>query len=370
MNTDISAPHPKQLHVYIGTYTDAQSEGIYTCQLDLATGELKELTLAGRTPNPSYLAIDSGHQRLFAVNELSEFGGQPGGGVSAFAIDPVSGELTLINQVNSLGGAPCYIALDQTQQYVFVVNYSGGAAAVFPVQEEGGLGPASGFAQHQGSSRKHDRQDSPHPHSVVPDAANAYAFVPDLGLDRIMQYRFEHTSGRLLANDEPWAAARPGAGPRHMVFGPTGETAYVVGELDSTITAFAYNPARGTFQARQTVSMLPGEYSGPNLAADIHLTPDGRFLYGSNRGHDSIAAYAIDEDTGTLTPIQHIATQGRNPRGFAIDPTGTFLLVANQHTNEILTFWIDPRHGSLAPTGFSIEVPSPVCVKLMPLANI
>ncbi len=355
------------LVVYIGTYTRGESEGIYRCQLDLKRGALEQLAVAGKVANPSYLAIDAERHRLFAVNELSEFMGQPGGGISAFAIQPATGDLTLINHAPSHGDAPCYLTLDQAGRHLFAVNYMGGNLVVIEVGKDGALGLPTTIIAHAGSSRHATRQDAPHPHSIVLDPANTHAFVPDLGLDKVMQYRLDDESGLLTANQEASVATNPGAGPRHLVFGPEGQTAYVVGELDSSITAYAYDDVAGRLDAFQTVSMVPEGYAGPNLAADIHLTPDGRFLYASNRGHDSIAAFVVDQMTGALKGLGFTPTQGKSPRGFAIDPTGRYLLVANEHSDEILTFRIDKDEGTLSPTGYSLSVPSPVCLKLMPL---
>lgn len=357
--------------VYIGTYTRGDSAGIYRCQLDIMTGALSQLAVAANVHNPSYLAVDTARGRLFAVNELLEFEGQAGGSVSAFKLDLSSGELTLVNQVASHGGAPCYLAVDPTGRFAFVANYVGGSVAVLRIEDDGALGHAASIVCHTGSSKHPERQTAAHPHSVVLAPTNEAVFVPDLGLDKVMQYRLFHETGQLVKNEIPWAAANRGSGPRHLAFSPSGRHAYVVGELDSTITAYAYDPDGHFLRASQTVSMLADDYTGANLAADIHLTPDGRFLYASSRGHDSIASYSIDQATGHLTPLAVTPTLGSNPRGFAIDPTGTYLIVANEGSNEIVSFHIERQRGQLSPAGGKLQVPRPVCVRpiVLPVAD-
>jgi len=348
---------------YVGTYTNGSSDGIYVGRLDMSTGELGPVGVAAEVANPSYLAVDVERNRLYAVNEVSDFAGRPGGAVSAFAIQPSSGALSLINQQHSHGGAPCYLSVDQAGRHLLVANYGGGNVAVLPISSDGMLGPPTALVTHSGSSLHPQRQTGPHPHSIVFDLAEAYAFVPDLGLDRIMQYRFERQNGRLLANQRPWVEVTPGGGPRHLVFHPDETRAYAINELNSTITAYAYDSNRGLLEALQMISTLPEEYSGPNLAADLHLTPDGRFLFGSNRGHDSIACYEVDQGTGRLNNVAFIQTQGRTPRGFAIDPSGRYLLAANQDSHNIVIFRIDRDKAKLVPTGHVARIPSPVCIK-------
>ncbi len=355
--------------VYVGTYTNGESEGIYVCQLDMSTGELKQVSVARNIENPSYLAVDAERNRLYAVNELLAFAGHSGGGVSAFAIQPSSGELTFINRVPSHGGAPCYLSISQNGRYLLIANYAGGNISVIPVNKEGVLGKPTEIVNHLGSSLHPKRQAGPHPHAIILDSANDYAFVPDLGLDKVLQYRFDHANGRLNANQRPWVSTKPGAGPRHMVFHENNQSAYVINELDSTINALAYDQSRGELKVYQTISTIPSSYAGKNSAADLHLAPNGKFLYGSNRGHDSIAIFAIDPETGELTLVKHTPTQGRNPRGFAIDPTGTFLLAANQDSDNILVFRIDQEHGTLTPSGHGLHLPSPVCLKVTPFGG-
>jgi 6-phosphogluconolactonase len=244
-----------------------------------------------------------------------------------------------------------------------VANYGGGNISVIPVGDDGSLRAARVTIAHTGNSLHPQRQEGPHPHSIVLDPANNYVFVPDLGLDKVMQYRFDRANGQLSANQPPYSETIPGSGPRHLVFHPSGTKAYVINELDSTVTAYAYDSERGWFERLQTISTLPGDYSGSNLAADLHLTPDGNFLFGSNRGHDSIACYKVDQTTGWLTHLAFIQTGGRKPRGFAIDPTGSYLLAANQESHSIVTFRIDQETGMLNPTGHEARIPNPVCLK-------
>jgi 6-phosphogluconolactonase len=355
-----------ELLLYVGTYTSGKSEGIYLCRLNLKSGELTHLGTAKGVSNPSFLAIDARRRHLYAVNEETQFQGKPSGAVSAFAIHQQTGELTFLNQQPSLGGAPCHLSLDGTGKFVLLANYVGGNVAVLPLRRDGSLDTPSDMVQHQGSSVNRERQEGPHAHCIMLDRANRYAFAVDLGVDKILVYRFDATSGKLKPNQTPSVSLKPGAGPRHFVFHPSGRQAYVINELDSTITVFTYYARRGTLTAMQTVSTLPKDFSGANSCADIHLSPSGKFLYGSNRGHDSLAIFAIERGTGKLQPLGHELTQGKTPRNFAIDPTGAYLLAANQNSDSIVTFRIDKLTGKLTPTGHQIEVPAPVCLKLIP----
>jgi 6-phosphogluconolactonase len=254
--------------------------------------------------------------------------------------------------------------VDREGKFVLVAHYAGGCVSVLPIREDGRLGEPTDIIRHQGSGVNPQRREAPHPHSVNLDAANRFLFVPDLGLDKIMIYRVDATQGKLKPNDEPWARVKAGAGPRHFDFHPNGKYAYVINELDSTFTAFAYDNERGRLREIETVSTLPEGFTGTNTCADVHVAPSGKFLYGSNRGHDSIATFAINEDTGKLTYVAHEPTQGKTPRNFAIDPTGNFLLAANQNSDTIVTFRIDRTTGKLSPTGDVTRVPMPVCLKM------
>jgi len=350
--------------VFVGTYTTGKSEGIYLYRMNLSSGELKHIATTRGVVNPSFLTLDPTGRYLYAVNEITDFGGKPGGAVSAFAINRKTGELQFLNQQPSLGSAPCYVTVDRTGRFLLVANYGGGNVSVIPIERDGGLGGATDVDQHQESSVNRDRQDGPHAHSIVLDQANRFAYSCDLGTDKIMIYRFDSKKGKLTANQQPWAQVKPGAGPRHFTFHPDSKSAYVINELDSTVTAFRCDSASGTLEETQTVRTLPEGFSEMNSTADIHVAPSGKFLYGSNRGHNSIVVFEIDNRTGKLRFIEHVATGGRTPRNFAIDPTGTFLLAANQASDTIVTFRIEAGTGRLKPTGYVTSVPSPVCLKL------
>ncbi|HXM36039.1 MAG TPA: lactonase family protein [Pyrinomonadaceae bacterium] len=347
--------------VYVGTYTTGRSEGIYVCRLDLSSGELRGIDVAKGVVNPSFLTIDRQRRYLYAVNEVKEFEHKATGAISSFGVDQRTGKLHSLNQQPSAGSGPCHLTLDATGKFLLVANYDGGSVAVLPVIK-GSLGAPVDMVQHQGSSVNPDRQQGPHAHCVALDLANRYLFVTDLGLDKIVIYGFDSRSGKLKASNERWAKLRPGAGPRHFKFHPSGELGYVINELDSTITAFKYDGARGVLQEVQTVSTLPADFSGQNSCAEIDVAPSGKFLYGSNRGHDSIVVFSVNQRTGRLGLVQHVSTEGKTPRNFAIDPAGDFLLAANQNSNNVVTFRIDRQLGKLSPTGHAVEIPTPVCV--------
>lgn len=351
--------------LYVGTYTDGRSDGIYVVRMSPTSGHLTMGGLAARTTNPSFLAPDMTRRHLYAVNEVASYEGQPSGSVTAFGIDPSTGALREINRQASRGGAPCYITVDRGNRFALVANYSGGNASVLPIAADGSLGAAVTVVQHSGSGPNRDRQQAPHAHSVIVAPDNRFAFVTDLGIDRIMVYRYDDRTGALTSGDPPAATLAPGAGPRHFTFHPDARRAYVINELDSTVSAFDYEPQTGALEPVQTVSTLPARYDGQNSCADIHVHPSGRFLYGSNRGHDSIVVYAISPTTGTLSHVQHQSTSGRTPRNFALDPTGGFLLAANQNSDSIAVFAIDRATGRLTPTGQVLDVPAPVCLRFV-----
>ena len=355
--------------VYIGTYTRGESKGIYLCRLDMKSGELSTPVLAGETANPSFLAIHPSGEYLYAVGELGQFGGKRSGAVSAFRVDRQTGTLDLLNQQPSGGAGACHLVVAGTGKNVLVANYGGGSIAVLPIRDDGRLKEATAFVQHEGSSVNPRRQRGPHAHSINVDPANRFVFVADLGLDKVLVYRLDATKGTLAPNDPAWASVKPGAGPRHFAFHPSGRSAYVINELQSTVTAFAYDAQQGILSEQQTISTLPSGFTENNSTAEVQVHPSGKFLYGSNRGHDSIAVFSIDAATGRLTPVEHESTQGKTPRNFGIDPTGTFLLAANQNSHTIVVFRIDQVTGALTPTGRKVEVPSPVCVKMIQLGD-
>ena len=348
--------------LYVGTYTSGKSEGIYVYRLNMSNGELSHFKTVKGVTDPSYLTIDRKRRFLYAVNEVSKFEGKASGAVSAFRVDPKSGEIQFLNQKASEGGSPCYVTLDHTERFVLLANYEAGNVSVLPIKRDGSLDSAVSVVQHRGSSVNRDRQEGPHAHCIVVDRSNRYAFAVDLGIDKIIGYRFDSRKGNLIQHTD--IQAKPGAGPRHLTFHPDNKYAYVIDELDSTMTAFSYDASRGTLRPLQTLSTLPSGYSGENTCADVHVSPSGRFLYGSNRGHDSIAVFAINR-SGQLTPVEHVLTGGKTPRNFTIDPTGTFLLVANQKSDSVVTFRIDGVTGQLKPTGHVAEIPTPVCLKLV-----
>jgi 6-phosphogluconolactonase len=351
----------RELTLYVGTYTSGKSEGIYVYRMDRVSGELKRFN-AIKSVNPSFLAIDRSKRYLYAVNEVPEFGGKPGGGVSAFAIDSATGNLKFLNQQASLGADPCHLTVDRRRKSLLVANYSGGNIAVLPIQRDGSLGPATDLEQHAGSSIR-EQQKGPHAHCIILDASERHALAADLGIDKVMIYRFNQTTGKLTPGKQAWAPLQPGAGPRHLALHPSGKYAYVINELDSTLTAFKYDGVNGTLSSLDTVSTLPSDFRGVSYCADVHVSPSGRFLYGSNRGHDSIVGFVIDQRTGKIEQLEHVSTGGKWPRNFTIDPTGSFLLVANQHTDNVVVFRIDEQTGRLKPTGYVTEIPVPVCLK-------
>ncbi len=357
---------PDKYHVYIGTYTQRGSKGIYRMEMDPATGRLTEPVLAAETASPSFLALHPDGRFVYAVGEVSEFNGEKAGSVVAFSRDPKSGALTLLNRQSSRGTGPCHLVVDRTGKRVLVANYGGGNVAVLPIQQDGSLGPATGFFQHRGTSVNPQRQEGPHAHSINVDRDNRYAFAADLGLDKVLVYRFDAERGTVEPNEPDGASVKPGAGPRHFAFHPSGRYAYVINELGNTVTAFSYDAKRGTLQTIQDITTLPADFKGASYTAEVVVHPSGKFLYGSNRGHDSLAIFRIDEKTGQLTPAGHQPTGGKFPRNFNIDPSGRFLLAANQDGDNLLVFRVDPATGALTPTGQEIKIPMPVCIKFAP----
>lgn len=354
---------PQSGTFYVGTYTRGDSEGIYQCGFDPISGSVEILGATGGIENPSFLTINPNRNYLYATGETSEFDGESGGAVYAYAIDGTTGALRLVNVQSSRGGGPCYVSTTPQGGHVLVANYGGGNVAVLPIRDDGGLHAASDEAQHEGSSVNPKRQQGPHAHCIITDQAGRYAFAVDLGLDRVLIYRFDADEGALHPADQPFAQTEPGAGPRHMTFHPDGSRAYVINELNSTVSAFDYDPDRGALTQIQTITTLPEGYSAENYPADIHVHPNGRYLYGSNRGHDSIVVYAIESDA--LRMVQHQPTGGEWPRNFAIDPSGKFLLAANQNSHTINVFLIDEKTGELSSTDHSLDIPSPVCVRFI-----
>jgi 6-phosphogluconolactonase len=352
---------PARFLCYVGTYTGPKSQGIYAFRFDAEAGRAEAPTLAAEVSNPSFLAAPANGRFLYAVNELPGTAGRKGGGVTAFAIERPAGKLKLLSQVSSGGDGPCHIALHPGGRWAFVANYGGGSVASLPIREDGALGEAVSFHQHTGSSVNPARQTSPHAHGVTLDPAGRLLFVPDLGLDKILAYRFDPATGRLAPNDPPFTSTKPGAGPRHFVFAPGGRHAYAVNELDSTVTAYAYDAAHGSLREIQTVSTLPDRFAGRNSTAEIQVDAQGRYLYCSNRGYDSIALFALDR-SGTPKLLANVNTLGKTPRHFALDPTGEWLWAANQDSSSLNLFRVEPKQGRLFPTDESLDLTTPVCV--------
>ena len=358
----LGAKRSGKLLVYVGTYTAGKSEGIYLYRLNLSSGALTHVATTKGVVNPSFLAVAPSRRYLYAVNEVGEFAGKRGGAVSAFTVDQRSGELRLLNQRPSLGADPCYVDVAAGGKFVLVANYTGGNVAVFAVQRDGSLGEATDMKQYGGSSANHERQEGPHAHLIALDPTNKFAYSCDLGTDKIMIFRFDARTGKLLPGAPPWVQTKPGAGPRHLAFHPNGKYVFVLNELHSTVTAFARDPEKGSLKELQTLATLPKDFTGENTSADIHVSPDGRFVYCSNRGHDSIAIFGINP-RGGLSSTGHESTRGMTPRNFAIDPTGDFLLVANQKSDSIVVFRRERNTGRLNSTGQLAQAPSPVCLK-------
>lgn len=359
-----------EILTYVGTYTrslphvQAKSEGIYVYRLNLASGELTFQAKATGIDNPAFLALAPSNKFLFSVNEVMTRNGSKVGGVSAFAVHADSGELSFINDQSSEGPGPCHLTVDASEQYVLAANYAGGSVCVLPIQADGSLGPATDFVQHEGGSGVNPaRQEAAHAHSINVDPGNRFAYVPDLGMDMVVIYDLDLANGKLKPNQQPFMETAPGAGPRHFDFHPNGKFAYIINELGNSVTACKFNSDTGSLTEIHSVTTLPGSFEASNTTADIHVHPSGKFVYGSNRGHDSIAVFACDESTGQLDPKGHFSTQGKTPRNFNIDPSGKILLAANQDTGTIASYFIDQSDGSLTPTGVVADVPTPVCIK-------
>jgi 6-phosphogluconolactonase len=361
--TNAAPPENSEIAVYFGTYTGPKSKGIYLSRLDLTSGKLSAPIVAGEIAQPSFLALHPNRRFLYAVNETGE-GRRSTGQVTAFAVG-ADGKLTLLNQQPSRGSGPCHLVVDRAGKNVLLANYGGGSVAAFPIGADGRLGASTGFVQHTGSSVNPQRQKEPHAHSINLDAANHFAVAADLGLDKVLVYRFDVAKGTLTPNEPPSTSVKGGSGPRHFAFHPNGRNAYVINEMASTVTAFQYDAEKGVLKELQTVSTLPQGYKGESDTAEVQVHPSGKFLYGSNRGHDSIAVFAI-EANGTLRYVENTPTGGRTPRNFGLSPDGRYLLAANQDSDNVVVFRIDSKSGRLASTGNTLAIPSPVCVKFLP----
>jgi 6-phosphogluconolactonase len=354
----------KDTLAYVGTFTKGQSKGIYVFRLQTQNLEVSQnitlvpLGLAAETPNPAFLEIDPKRRVVFAANDLHEFEGKPSGAVSAFSVDAATGKLALLNQRPSMGAAPCYLTLDRERRNLLVTNCIGGSVAVLPVAADGRLGPATDVVQHPGKD--------PHTHGVALSPDNRFAFACDMGLDRLMAYRFDSQKGKLSPASTAVIPVKAGSGPRHMVFRPDGRFAYVLGTKKSTLTTFAYAASTGGLREVQTVSTLPESFEGANAAAEVAVHPSGKYLYASNRGHNSVVLFTIDPDKGTLTFVEEQGTGGKTPRHFGLEPSAKHLAIANQDSDSVLVCRMDAGNGRLKPSGVFASVPSPACVKFLP----
>lgn len=349
--------------IFIGTYTPkgGASRGIYSVRLDTITGALSEPVLAAEAASPTFLALHPDGRVLYALSETDTVQGKPGGGATAFQIDPVAGRLVPLN-VQSTGGIACaHLGLDPAGKTLVLASYNGGQVTSFPLASDGSISPRASTQVLTGPLGPNKaRQDKPHPHSVTFSPDNRFAYVCDLGLDKIFCYRLDPATATLTpAGDFPTA---PGAGPRHSKFSADGRYFYVINELDGTIATYACNPATGALTVKQVVSTLPDGFSGNNTCAEIRLHPNGRFVYGSNRGHDSLAVFARNPADGTLARIEIVPCGGGHPRNFALSPDGNWLVCANRDSNNLVVFKVDPATGRLTATGHTAKVPQAVCV--------
>ncbi len=343
--------------MYVGPYTRQESKGIYVYRYAAASGELTPIGLAARSVNPSWLLTHPNGRFLYAANESER-------AISAFSIDAKTGQLTLLNQVPAGGSSPCHLALEKTGKYLMVANYGNGSVASFPIRENGSLGEVAALIQHSGKSIGR-RQQGPRAHAVVLSPDHRFLFVPDLGLDQVVSYALDATNGGLTPTAQRFVKVTEGSGPRHMAFHPNGRFAYVNSEMGSLVTAFSYDSQNGALTQIQVNSTIPTDFAAENNTAEIGVHPNGRFLYVSNRGHDSIAVFEVNPGTGMLKFVEHTPTQGKIPRNFVVDPSGQFLFVANQETGNIVQYRIDQNTGRLAPAGRVVKLEAPVSLEFL-----
>ncbi len=354
------------LLVYVGTYTNRGSAGLYSGRFDPASGAISGLAPAAAMPNPTFQVVHPARRVLYSVSEMRDEGGRHDGSVTAFAVAPGTGRLTALNRQSVRAQGPCHLAIDSTGRALIASNYASGSVTALPLEPDGRLGEPMPVVQHSGSSIVPERQSEPHAHSTTISPDNRFAFVADLGIDRIMAYRLDPASARLVPHEPAAIAVRPGLGPRHFAFHPNRRAAYLITELGNTVNVFAYDESAGRLTEIQEISTLPAGYSATTYASDIHLSADGRFLYGSNRGHDSIAVFSVDPATGLLSVAAHEPVLGKWPRTFGLDPAGRHLVAANQQSDSLTVFRRDATTGRLEPVGAPIAVPIPVCVTLIP----
>lgn len=352
---------------YIGTYTGQNSEGIYAFQVDARTGEVVTVGCVAQVTHPSFLALHPSGRFLYAVSEVSATPADPtAGAVVTFAVDRPSGRLSRLNAQSSGGEGPCHLTVDRTGRHVLVANYGGGSVAVLPIRPDGLLGEATCVIRHSGSSVHPQRQRQPHVHSVNLSPDNRHALVADLGIDRILVYRFDAAKGTLETPAAHTFAAPPGSGPRHLAFHPDGRHVLALNELSSRLMLLEFDPQNGHLTLRQSVSTLPEGFPGSNTTAEVAVHPNGRFVYASNRGHDSLAVFRLDVAASGLQLIQHVTTGGRTPRHFSLDALGRQLWAANQASHSVVRFQVDPASGRLEPLGEPLKVGNPVCIRFLP----
>ena len=347
--------------VYFGSHGKGPTCGFSLAHFDTDTGKLTAPVFLQEAVAPAYFIISPDKKRLYTCDSA------PGSSVSAYAIDPASAKLTLLNEKPSGGGDPSYVSLDATGHYAMVANYDGGNIAVYAVLPDGSLGERTAYVQHSGASVNPARQTHARPHSICVDPSNQFVLVPDLGVDKLFVYRLDPKTGALQPNDPPFATVAPGSGPRHVVFHPNGRIAYLLNEMGNTIIRFGWDAKPGVLTQFETVSTLPADFKGTSTCAEILIHPSGKFVYATNRGHNSVAVFSVEEDTGKLIPVQHISTQGKTPRNCAFDLTGRWLLVSNQDSSNAVVFGVDPNTGRLTQTGEPVRVPAPFCERFLPV---
>lgn len=350
---------------YLGTYANPKTQGIHLYSLDEASGKVEHRALAAATRCSAFLAIHPSGRFVYAVDEGSSFDGRPTGSVLAFAVDPATAALTLLNQQSSEGQWPLHVSLDAAGRYALAANYRNGVVCLLPIGADGQLAPATSVLQHEGRGAHPSRQDAPHPHSAYFDPTGQFVLAADLGIDKLMLYRLDAASGQLQPHDPCCVQTAPGSGPRHMTFHPTLPVAYLLNELDGTLVAMTYDAARGSLKTLQTIKTLPEGFSEYNLTAEIVVHPSGRFVYATNRGHDSLVIYAVDGQTGALTLIGHESTRGKHPRNFTIDPSGRWLIVANKDSDSLAVFRVDQATGKLQVVD-EFANPAPACIRFLP----
>jgi 6-phosphogluconolactonase len=360
---DLGLAAANDLFAYFGTYTTGKSKGIYVARFTPSTGAISEVTLAAETPSPSFLAVHPNQQFLYAVNEVANYEGKKAGSVSSFAIDRATGKLKHLNTVSTKGDGPCHLALDKKGKFLAVANYGGGSVAVYSVKPDGTLSEATDFVQHSGTVALPQRQGGPHGHWAGFSPDNKLLLVADLGLDQILVYDLDQANGKIKPHNPPFGKLPPGTGPRHAAFSPNGKSLYVLGEIIMGVTTFRYDGAKGSMEEIQNVPTIPADLpAGNRSGAELMVHPTGKFVYASNRGPNTIAAFRVNPNDGKLTAGDRTPTGGRTPRGFGIDPTGGWLFAANQQSDSVVLFKINPTTGALSEAGKTLEVGTPVNV--------